>query len=139
MQPPLQQLAPPSFIAVSRSTVGRVLGRAGLSRLKDLEPSEPVVRYEHAHPGDLIHIDTKKLGRIVLAGIAKFERALIRERQREGIEIAKHAGKYKGRKKSFNGAQAQEVRGAAARRVPKAELARTHVVSRQTIHKYLRK
>jgi transposase InsO family protein len=44
--------------------VGRVLARAGLSRLRDLEPSEPVVRYEHEHPGDLVHIDTKKLGRI---------------------------------------------------------------------------
>ena len=55
-------------IDVSKSTVGRVLARAGLSRLKDLEPSEPVVRYEHAHPGDLIHIDTKKLGRIERMG-----------------------------------------------------------------------
>ena len=51
-------------IGVSKSTVGRVLRRAGLSRLRDLEPSEPVVRYEHAHPGDMVHIDTKKLGRI---------------------------------------------------------------------------
>lgn len=51
-------------VGVSKSTVGRVLARAGLSRLKDLEPSEPVVRYEHEHPGDMIHIDTKKLGRI---------------------------------------------------------------------------
>jgi transposase InsO family protein len=51
-------------LGVSKSTVGRVLARAGLSRLKDLEPSAPVVRYEHAHPGDMIHIDTKKLGRI---------------------------------------------------------------------------
>jgi transposase InsO family protein len=51
-------------IGVSKSTVGRVLKRAGLSRLRDLEPSEPAVRYEHEHPGDLLHIDTKKLGRI---------------------------------------------------------------------------
>jgi transposase InsO family protein len=51
-------------LGVSKSTVGRVLARHGLSRLRDLEPSEPVIRYEHAHPGDLIHIDTKKLGRI---------------------------------------------------------------------------
>lgn len=51
-------------MGLSKSTVGRVLARAGLARLKDLEPSEPVVRYEHAHPGDMIHIDTKKLGRI---------------------------------------------------------------------------
>jgi transposase InsO family protein len=51
-------------LSVSPSTVGRVLRRAGLSRLRDLEPSEPVVRYEHEKPGDLVHIDTKKLGRI---------------------------------------------------------------------------
>ena len=55
-------------LGVSKSTVGRVLARAGLSRLRDLEPSEPIVRYEHAHPGDLIHIDTKKLGRIEATG-----------------------------------------------------------------------
>ena len=55
-------------LGVSKSTVGRVLARAGLSRLKDLEPSVPAVRYEHAHPGDLIHIDTKKLGRIEALG-----------------------------------------------------------------------
>ena len=51
-------------LGISKSTVGRVLARAGLSRLRDLEPSEPIVRYEHAHPGDMVHIDTKKLGRI---------------------------------------------------------------------------
>ena len=55
-------------IGVSKSTVGRVLRRAKLSRLRDLEPCEPVVRYEHEHPGDLIHIDTKKLGRIERMG-----------------------------------------------------------------------
>ena len=49
---------------VSASTVGRVLRPAGLSHLSDLQPSEPVVRYEHDCPGDLVHIDTKKLGRI---------------------------------------------------------------------------
>ena len=53
---------------VSKSTVGRVLKRAGLSRLSDLDPSEPVVRYEHEHPGDLVHIDIKRLGRIERLG-----------------------------------------------------------------------
>jgi transposase InsO family protein len=52
-------------VGVSQSTVGRVLARAGLSRLSDLQPREPVQRYEHEAPGDLLHIDTKKLGRIV--------------------------------------------------------------------------
>jgi transposase InsO family protein len=55
-------------LGVSKSTVGRVLARHGLSRLRDLEPCEPVMRYEHAHPGDLVHIDTKKLGRIERMG-----------------------------------------------------------------------
>src|ERR1700749_2947130 len=52
-------------VGVAESTVSRVLKRAGLSKLKDLEPTEPVVRYEHEAPGDLLHIDTKKLGCIV--------------------------------------------------------------------------
>lgn len=55
-------------LGLSKSTVGRVLARAGLSRLRDLEPSDPVLRYEHEHPGDLVHIDTKKLGRIERPG-----------------------------------------------------------------------
>jgi transposase InsO family protein len=55
-------------LGLSESTVSRVVGRAGLAKLSALEPSEPVVRYEHATPGDLIHIDTKKLGRIVRTG-----------------------------------------------------------------------
>jgi transposase InsO family protein len=49
---------------VSAATVGRVLRRAGLSQLSDLEPCEPVQRYEHTAPGEMLHIDTKKLGRI---------------------------------------------------------------------------
>lgn len=55
-------------VGVSESTVGRVLARAGLSRLSDLEPATPIIRYEHLHPGDLLHIDTKKLGRILRPG-----------------------------------------------------------------------
>ncbi len=55
-------------VGVSESTVSRVLARAGLSRLSDLEPTEPVQRYEHQAPGELLHIDTKKLGRIERTG-----------------------------------------------------------------------
>jgi transposase InsO family protein len=51
-------------LGVSKSTVGRVLARAGLSHLKDLDPIAPAVRYEHAAAGDLLHIDIKRLGRI---------------------------------------------------------------------------
>jgi len=53
-----------SSLGVSASSVSRVLARAGLSKLRDLDPVEPVQRYEHEAPGDLLHIDTKKLGRI---------------------------------------------------------------------------
>jgi transposase InsO family protein len=67
-------------VGVSKSTVGRVLKRAGLSRLSDLEPCEPAVRYEHDHPGDLVHIDIKKLGRIERLGhrIARHVRGTVR-------------------------------------------------------------
>jgi transposase InsO family protein len=50
---------------LSRATVSRILRRARLSRWRDLVPAPPVVRYEYAHPGDLLHLDIKKLVRIV--------------------------------------------------------------------------
>lgn len=53
---------------VSAATVSRLLKKAGLSRLKDLEPAEPIRRYERASPGEIIHIDIKKLGRFERPG-----------------------------------------------------------------------
>lgn len=53
---------------VSRATVGRILTRHRLNRWRDLEPAEPVRRYERATPGEMIHIDIKKLGRFNKAG-----------------------------------------------------------------------
>ncbi|NGO55507.1 IS481 family transposase [Mesorhizobium camelthorni] len=55
-------------VGVSPATVSRVLKRAGLWRLKDIEPAEPVKRYEREHPGEMIHIDIKKLGRFERIG-----------------------------------------------------------------------
>jgi len=55
-------------VGVSPATVSRVLRRAGLSRLRDLVPAEPARRYEHDAPGDMIHLDIKKLGRFARAG-----------------------------------------------------------------------
>jgi transposase InsO family protein len=46
------------------STVGLALRRQGLGRLAALEPRPPVIRYQRANPGELLHLDTKKLGRI---------------------------------------------------------------------------
>jgi transposase InsO family protein len=57
-----------SYMGVSRATVSRVLRRAGLSRLSDLRPQEPVQRYERDNPGELLHIDIKKLGRFDKVG-----------------------------------------------------------------------
>ena len=57
-----------SRVGSSPATVARVLAREGLSRLKNLDPKQPVRRYQRDHPGELIHIDTKKLGRIRVIG-----------------------------------------------------------------------
>jgi len=57
-----------SYVGVSKATVSRVLKRAGLSRLSDLRPVEPIQRYEHDAPGELLHIDIKKLGRFDKVG-----------------------------------------------------------------------
>ena len=61
-----QQIA--AEVGVSAATVSRILRRLGLNRLAALEPAEPIRRYERAHPGELIHIDIKKLGRIGAIG-----------------------------------------------------------------------
>ena len=53
---------------VSPATVSRVLRRVGLSRMRDLEPAAPVIRYERQNPGKMIHLDTKKLGRFDRVG-----------------------------------------------------------------------
>ncbi|GIW56031.1 MAG: hypothetical protein KatS3mg082_2435 [Nitrospiraceae bacterium] len=53
---------------LSRATVGRILARHGLNRWRDLEPAEPVRRYERAAPGELLHLDIKKLGRLTRTG-----------------------------------------------------------------------
>jgi len=55
-------------LAVSRATVSRVLARVGLSRLASLDPAPLPRRYERADPGELLHLDLKKLGRIERPG-----------------------------------------------------------------------
>ena len=55
-------------MGLSRATVSRILCRAGLNRLRSLDPPLPVTRYEHPHPGDMVHLDIKCLARIVRPG-----------------------------------------------------------------------
>jgi transposase InsO family protein len=53
---------------LARSSVYAILRREGLSRLDRLEPRAPIVRYERERPGELVHLDTKMLGRIPIGG-----------------------------------------------------------------------
>src|SRR5512143_899787 len=53
---------------LSPATVCRILRRLKLNRMRDLEPASPVIRYEHEAPGDMLHLDIKKLGRIGCVG-----------------------------------------------------------------------
>ena len=53
---------------ISPATVSRILKRLGLNRISALEPAAPVRRYERAKPGEMIHLDIKKLGRFARAG-----------------------------------------------------------------------
>jgi transposase InsO family protein len=55
-------------LRLPRSTVAKHLGTLGMGQLPPLHPPPPVVRYEREHPGELIHIDTKKLGRFQRLG-----------------------------------------------------------------------
>ncbi|WP_295623200.1 recombinase family protein [uncultured Lamprocystis sp.] len=74
----------------------------------------------------------------VMGAFAEFERALLRERQREGIALAKQRGVYRGRKKSLAPAQVAELRQRAAAGEPKATLARALGISRETVYQYLK-
>jgi len=55
-------------LGMARSTVGLILRRIGLGKLAALEPKVPIVRYERSRPGEMIHLDIKKLGRFDVAG-----------------------------------------------------------------------
>ena len=79
-----------------------------------------------------------KLMLTMLAGFATFERDLIRERQREGIALAKAKGVYKGRRKALKPEEAVQLRDMADAGMPKAELARTYGISRETVYSYLK-
>lgn len=84
--------------------------------------------------GDL----TTRLILHIITAVAQSEREMIRERQAEGIAIAKKIpGKYPGRKRRLNSEQIREMRNAVASGVPKAQIARTYGISRNTLYRYL--
>ncbi len=74
----------------------------------------------------------------VMGAFAEFERALIRERQREGIALAKQRGAYRGRKKSLNEPQIVELKRRITEGEQKAAVARDYGISRETLYQYLR-
>jgi DNA invertase Pin-like site-specific DNA recombinase len=74
----------------------------------------------------------------VMGAFAEFERALLRERQREGIALAKQRGVYRGRKPRLIAAQISVLRQRAEAGEPKAQLARELGISRETLYQYLR-
>jgi DNA invertase Pin-like site-specific DNA recombinase len=72
-----------------------------------------------------------------MGAFAEFERALIRERQREGIALAKRRGAYRGRKRSLNPEQVAEARRRIEAGEAKAKIARDFGISRETLYQYL--
>jgi transposase InsO family protein len=77
-------------LKMALSTVSRWLRRIGLGRLSRLDPPEPPNRYERARPGELVHLDVKRLGRIIAAGhrvtgSRASQRKTRRERKRVGM------------------------------------------------------
>ena len=73
----------------------------------------------------------------VMGAFAEFERSLIRERQREGIALAKQRGAYRGRKKSLPPERIAEARRRVAAGEAKARVARDFGISRETLYTYL--
>jgi DNA invertase Pin-like site-specific DNA recombinase len=86
-------------------------------------------------PAGNSNMDTLLLN--VMGAFAEFERALSKERQREGIEQAKLRGAYKGRKPVLNPEQIAELRARAAAGEPKTVLARHFGIGRATVYNYL--
>ena len=74
----------------------------------------------------------------VMGAFAEFERELIRERQREGIVLAKQRGAYRGRKKALSTEQVAALQSRASAGEQKAKLAREYGISRETLYQYLK-
>jgi DNA invertase Pin-like site-specific DNA recombinase len=74
----------------------------------------------------------------VMGAFAEFERSLLRERQREGIALAKKRGVYRGRKRSLNTEQISEMKRRIEAGEQKATLARECGISRETLYQYLK-
>ncbi|MGK2874109.1 MAG: recombinase family protein [Nocardioides sp.] len=98
------------------------------------------VRVEFIKEGLIFTGDDYAMARLLLSvmgAFAEFERSLIRERQAEGITVAKARGVYKGRAKALTAEQVAEARQRVSDGIPKAVVARDLGVSRQTLYSAL--
>lgn len=97
------------------------------------------VQVQFVKEGMLFTSDDSAMSKLLLSvmgAFAEFERSLLKERQREGIALAKKAGVYKGRKPSLTPERAGELRARIATGEKKAALAREFGISRETLYQY---
>ena len=73
----------------------------------------------------------------VMGAFAEFERAIIKERQKEGVQLAKANGKYKGRPRAMTDDRIEEIKQRVANNESKAQIARDMGISRETLYQYL--
>jgi len=86
------------------------------------------------NPQQLLLLASKMLMLQMMGALSEFERALIRERPREGIAKAKTEGKYKGRRKALTSIQVGEIKARMENGEKVAALAREFGISRQTLY-----
>ncbi len=75
--------------------------------------------------------------RPLMGAFAEFERSFIKERQAEGIALAKKKGVYKGRSPALSNEQIQELQNLVEINVPKSVIARQFNISRTLVYKYM--
>ena len=125
------------LIVVSMDRLARSL--IDLHRLVD-ELTERGVSVKFLKEGQTYSLDSSPVAKLMLGllgSVAEFERAIIRERQAEGIAKAKARGVYKGRAKVLNEEQIIQAREWVSEGIPKAEVARRLGIGRTTLYKYL--
>lgn len=125
------------LIVVSMDRLARSL--IDLHRLVD-ELTERGVSVKFLKEGQVYSKDSTPVAKLMLGllgSVAEFERAIIRERQAEGIAKAKARGVYKGRAKVLNEEQIMQAREWVGEGIPKAEVARRLGIGRTTLYRYL--
>lgn len=125
------------LIVVSMDRLARSL--IDLHRLVD-ELTERGVSVKFLKEGQTYSLDSSPVAKLMLGllgSVAEFERAIIRERQAEGIAKAKARGVYKGRAKVLSEEQVAQARTWVGEGIPKAEAARRLGIGRTTLYKYL--